>query len=170
MLRWTRGVLVNPYQRVFVLLGQNLGSVALHRHLVQSLGHLGQPVQHLHLLFAEQPGVGQRLLQQSRAPEAAVGELRVTRPHRPHPLAQPITVRRAAERQQRSAEGLEEVHLWLSGGDVLLERLGNVCVCERDSVCVCVFDMKRGEKQQQNRKQTDDNSKYNTQMKNYEFK
>lgn len=122
-------VSMKSYQSVFVLLGQQLRLVALHGDLSQPLSHLCQPVQHLHLLLSKQLSVGQRLLQQARPPRAPISELRVTGPHRPHALAQPIAVHRAAERGQRLAEGLEVVDVGFSRGYILLERLGSVCMC-----------------------------------------
>lgn len=94
------GHVPQSYQGVFVLLSQQPGLVALHRDLSQPLSHLGQPVQNLHLVLSEQLSVGQRLLQQSRPPRAPVGQLRVTRPHAAHAVAQPIAVGRAAKRRQ----------------------------------------------------------------------
>lgn len=88
------------YQSVFVLFGQQLRLVALDRDLSQPLSNFSQPVQHLNLIFPEQLSVSQRLVQQAGPPRAPIGQFRVTRPHRAHPLAQPIAVERAAERGQ----------------------------------------------------------------------
>ncbi|TNN50801.1 hypothetical protein EYF80_039013 [Liparis tanakae] len=112
------------YHGVFVLLGQQLMLVAVDGHLTQPLSNLRQPVQHLYLLLPKQLGVSQRLLQHARPARAPIGELRVTRPQGPHPLAQPVAVGRAAERRQRLAEGLEALDLGLARGHVLLDRLG----------------------------------------------
>ena len=88
------------YQSVFVLFGQQLRLVALHRHLSQPLSNFSQPVQHLNLILPEQLSVSQRLVQQAGPPRAPVGQFRVAGPHRAHPLAQPVAVGRAAERGQ----------------------------------------------------------------------
>lgn len=128
---------MKSYQSVFVLFSQQLRLVALDGDLSQPLSHLCQPVQHLYLVLAKQLSVSQGLFQQASSPRAPVSKLRVTRPHPAHPFAQPVAIGRAAERDQRLAEGLEVVNLSFMGGHFLLECLGSVCVCAH--VCERVF-------------------------------
>lgn len=112
------------YQSVFVLLSQQLGLVALHWDFSQALGHLSQPVQHLHLLLPKQLCIGQGLIQHGRSPRAPITKLCVPAAHCSHSLTEPIVVYCTAERGERLAKGLEMFHLFFPRQHLLLEGLG----------------------------------------------